>query len=67
LKIAAGQFKFVQEQLIVKLIKSNSNSNKMKDFYDTTDAILNTYINQSKAEAQESEFTKLKNSCFSKY
>lgn len=51
LKMAAGQFKFVQENLVTKLIRSDAN--KLLDFYDTTDVILNTYVNQSKAEAQE--------------
>lgn len=57
LKIAAGQFKFVQENLTNKLIKSDSN--KSLPFADTDDLILSTYINQCKAEAQES---KLENS-----
>lgn len=50
--MAAGQFKFVQENLINKLIKSDSN--KPQEFYDITDNILGVYINQCKAEAQES-------------
>lgn len=51
LKIAAGQFKFVQENLTNKIIKSDSN--KSLPFADTDDLILSTYINQCKAEAQE--------------
>ncbi|CAF0957061.1 unnamed protein product [Brachionus calyciflorus] len=51
LKQAAGQFKYVQENLLNKLIKSDSN--QQKSFYDCTDAILTVYINQCKAEAQE--------------
>ena len=52
LKKAAGQFKFVQDNLLNKLIKTASN--QPKNFYDMTDLILSTYINQCKAEAQES-------------
>lgn len=51
LKMAAGKFKFVQENLVHKLIKSDKN--KPEAFYDTEDLILSTYINQCKAEAQE--------------
>lgn len=51
LKIAAGQFKFIQENLTDKIIKSQSN--KTEPFSDTEDSILSTYINQCKAEAQE--------------
>ncbi|RNA06800.1 BRO1 domain-containing BROX, partial [Brachionus plicatilis] len=50
LKMAAGQFKFIQEFLITKFI---AGSNEQKNFYDCTDQILSVYINQSKAEAQE--------------
>lgn len=50
-KVAAGMFKFVQENLVNKLIKSEKN--KADEFYDTEDLILSTYINQCKAEAQE--------------
>lgn len=50
--MAAGQFKFVQENLISKLIKTEANS--QKSFFDCTDQILTVYINQCKAEAQES-------------
>jgi hypothetical protein len=57
LKTAAGQFKFAQQSLIPKLIKSDAN--KLMSFYDITDGILSTYINQSKAEAQESKFLDL--------
>lgn len=49
--MAAGQFKFIQENLITKFISS---SNEQKVFFDCTDQILSVYINQSKAEAQES-------------
>ena len=49
--MAAGQFKFVQENLINKFLKSG-NKNVMP-FYDTEEIILSTYINQCKAEAQE--------------
>lgn len=52
LKIAAGQFKFVQENLVDKLIRS-SDKNKPESFFDTDDLIMSTYINQCKAEAQE--------------
>lgn len=52
LRMAAGQFKFVQDNLIHKLIKSDAS--KLQNFYDITDAILSTYLNQTKAEAQES-------------
>lgn len=52
LKVAAGLFKFVQEDITNKLIKSDSN--KFHPFSDFTDSILSTYINQCKAEAQES-------------
>ena len=51
LKKAAGQFKFAQENLQGKLIKTPRN--EPKSFYDITDLILSTYINQCKAEAQE--------------
>ena len=51
--MAAGKFKFVQENLVHKLIKSDKN--KPEAFYDTEDLILSTYINQCKAEAQESK------------
>lgn len=50
--MSAGQFKFVQENLINKFIKTESN--QQREFFDTTDIILSTYINQCKAEAQES-------------
>ncbi len=52
LKTAAGQFKFVQENLINKLIKTESNP--IQPCEDITDLILTTYISQCKAEAQES-------------
>ena len=52
LKAAAGQFKFVQENLTSKLIKVENN--KPEPFADIDDLILSTYINQCKAEAQES-------------
>ncbi len=55
LKMAAGQFKFVQENLTNKLIKTESN--KPQPFADTDDLILSTYINQCKAEAQESKIS----------
>ncbi len=58
MKTAAGQFKFVQENLIGKLIKTESN--KQQAFEDTKDIILSTYINQCKAEAQESNYEKKK-------
>lgn len=51
LKIAAGQFKFVQENVINKLLKSGNKN--VSPFYDTEEIILSTYINQCKAEAQE--------------
>ena len=51
LKIAAGQFKFVQENLINKLLKSGNKN--VLPFYDSEEIILSTYINQCKAEAQE--------------
>ena len=53
LKKAAGQFKFTQENLTTKFIKSSSN--QPKNFFDMNDSILSTYINQCKAEAQESK------------
>ena len=53
--MAAGQFKFIQENLIPKFI---TGSNEQKIFYDCTDQILSVYINQSKAEAQESSVLK---------
>ena len=52
LKKSAGQFKFVQDTFQGKLIKTPSN--EIKNFYDMSDLILSTYINQCKAEAQES-------------
>lgn len=51
LKMAAGQFQFVQMNLVDRLIKSDKN--KPQEFFDTEDVILSTYINQCKAEAQE--------------
>lgn len=51
LKAAAGLFKYVQENLTNKLIRSDSN--KFHPFADMTDGILSTYISQCKAEAQE--------------
>lgn len=51
LKMAAGQFQFVQMNLVDRLIKSDKN--KAQEFFDTEDVILSTYINQCKAEAQE--------------
>jgi len=51
LKIAAGQFKFVQESIITKLLKSGNKN--VLPFYDTEEIILSTCINQCKAEAQE--------------
>lgn len=63
LKQAAGQFKFVQDNLIGKLIKSGSNESK--EFYDTNDAIISAYVNQCKAEAQESEIVLYSYLCIS--
>lgn len=51
LKQAAGQFKFVQDNLVGSLIKTSTNV--VEPFEDTTDLILTTYISQCKAEAQE--------------
>jgi len=51
LKQAAGMFKFVQENLVHKLIKSDKV--KPEAWFDTEDLVLSTYINQCKAEAQE--------------
>jgi hypothetical protein len=53
LKQAAGVFKFVQENYLNKLIKTEKNL--LHPFSDLTDAIITTYINQCKAEAQESK------------
>ena len=50
LKVAGGQFKFVQEVLNSKLIKSS----QVQPFFDITDNIMTAYVNQCKAEAQES-------------
>jgi len=55
LKKAAGQFKFVQDNLANKFIKAPSN--QPKNFFDMNDLILSTYINQCKAEAQESKLS----------
>jgi len=52
LKQAAGLFKFVQENLVTRFIRT-ADSKQQQPFYDLTDAILSTYVNQSKAEAQE--------------
>ena len=54
LKQAAGQFKYVQENLIYKLIKNDNN--KLQPHADINDLVLSTYINQCRAEAQESKF-----------
>lgn len=51
LKQSAGQFKYVQDNLINKLIKTDSN--QPQAYADVNDLILSTYINQCKAEAQE--------------
>ena len=53
LKQSAGQFKYVQDNLINKLIKTDSN--QPQAYADVNDLILSTYINQCKAEAQESK------------
>lgn len=53
MRLAAGLLKFVQENLTGRLIKSDAGP-KEQPYYDLTDTILSTYINQCKAEAQES-------------
>ena len=55
LKQSAGQFKYVQDNLINKLIKTDSN--KPQPYSDINDSILSAYINQCKAEAQESKLS----------
>lgn len=52
LKQSAGHFKYVQDNLVNKIIKTDVN--KPQTYSDTNDSIISTYINQSKAEAQES-------------
>ena len=54
LKQAAGQFKYIQDNLIIKLIKTNEN--KPQPYADINNSIISAYINQSKAEAHESGF-----------
>ena len=51
LKQSAGHFKYVQDNLVNKIIKKDVNK---PQYSDTNDSIISTYINQSKAEAQES-------------
>lgn len=54
LRQAAGQFKFVQENLKNKLIKgTDAAQSRLKDYFDLTDPVLATYLTQCKAEAQE--------------
>ena len=52
LKQAAGQFKYIQDNLTNKLIKTDAN--KPQPYADINDLVISTYINQCKAEAQES-------------
>jgi hypothetical protein len=51
LRTAAGMFKFVQENLVDKLIRSEKT--RPEAWFDTEDLVLATYISQCKAEAQE--------------
>jgi len=55
LKQAGGQFKFVKDNLIFKLLKTSTENteSKLESYADINDLVLVAYITQSKAEAFE--------------